>query len=103
MLSMESYKGSADSFMCTLVPESTSSHIQYTPGGLIYKPGGSNMQHVTTISFLLLTYAKYLSQSSMTVNCGNITVGPTALISQAKNQVFQIGLYVFLSTLNHSL
>ncbi|KAJ4777040.1 Endoglucanase [Rhynchospora pubera] len=87
VLSLESYKGSADSFMCTLVPESTSSHIQYTPGGLIYKPGGSNMQHVTSISFLLLAYAKYLSQSAMTVNCGNITVGPTTLISQAKKQV----------------
>ncbi|KAJ3690697.1 hypothetical protein LUZ61_019861 [Rhynchospora tenuis] len=87
VLSLESYKGSADSFMCTLVPESTSSHIQYTPGGLIYKPGGSNMQHVTSISFLLLAYAKYLSQSAMTVNCGNITVGPPTLISQAKKQV----------------
>ncbi|KAJ3692751.1 hypothetical protein LUZ60_011846 [Juncus effusus] len=87
ILALESYKGSADSFICTLIPESTSSHIEYTPGGLIYKPGGSNMQHVTTISFLLLTYAKYLLKSSHTVNCGNVSVGPASLILQAKKQV----------------
>ena len=84
---MQSYKESADSFICTLIPESSSPHIQYTPGGLIYKPGGSNMQHVTSISFLLLTYAKYLSKSSHTVNCGDISVGPDTLRLQAKKQV----------------
>ncbi|RWW12433.1 hypothetical protein GW17_00023896 [Ensete ventricosum] len=87
VLSLESYKEFADSFMCTLMPESSSSHIQYTPGGLLYKPGGSNMQHVTSISFLLLTYAKYLAKSSQTVNCGSIQVGPASLQLQAKKQV----------------
>ncbi|EEF49493.1 endo-1,4-beta-glucanase, putative [Ricinus communis] len=46
MYSLESYKASADSFMCTLVPESSSSHIEYTPGdnplGLSYMVGYSN-------------------------------------------------------------
>ncbi|MQL94017.1 hypothetical protein Taro_026669 [Colocasia esculenta] len=87
VMSLESYKESADSFMCTLIPESSSSHIQYTPGGLIYKPGGSNMQHVTTIAFLLLTYADYLARTSQTVNCGNVAVGPASLRRQAKQQV----------------
>ncbi|CAL9760497.1 unnamed protein product [Musa acuminata subsp. burmannicoides] len=87
VLSLESYKEFADSFMCTLIPESSSSHMQYTPGGLLYKPGGSNMQHVTSISFLLLTYAKYLSKSSQTVNCGSIQVGPASLQLQAKKQI----------------
>ncbi|XP_009383264.1 endoglucanase 23-like [Musa acuminata AAA Group] len=86
-LSLESYKEFADSFMCTLIPESSSSHIQFTPGGLIYRPGGSNMQHVTSISFLLLTYAKYLSKSSQTANCGSIQVDPSSLQLQAKKQV----------------
>ncbi|KAJ8459351.1 hypothetical protein OPV22_032277 [Ensete ventricosum] len=87
VLSLESYKEFADSFLCTLMPESSSSHIQYTPGGLLYKPGGSNMQHVTSISFLLLTYAKYLAKSSQTVNCGSIQVGPASLQLQAKKQI----------------
>uniref|UniRef100_A0ACD5XZW7 Uncharacterized protein n=1 Tax=Avena sativa TaxID=4498 RepID=A0ACD5XZW7_AVESA len=86
-LTMQSYKESADTFVCTLIPESSSPHIEYTPGGMIYKPGGSNMQHVTSISFLLLTYAKYLSKTSHTVNCGDISVGPDTLRLQAKKQV----------------
>ncbi|KAJ0968457.1 hypothetical protein J5N97_025374 [Dioscorea zingiberensis] len=85
--SLESYKASADSFMCTLVPESSSSHIRYTPGGLIYKPGGSNMQHVTSIAFLLLSYANYLAKTSQFVNCGSVSVGPASLRLQAKKQV----------------
>ncbi|KAH7836048.1 hypothetical protein Vadar_032291 [Vaccinium darrowii] len=85
--SLQSYKASADSFMCTLIPESDSSHIEYTPGGLIYKPGGSNLQHATTISFLLLAYANYLDRSSQPVSCGGVTVGPSRLRALAKTQV----------------
>lgn len=87
MYSLESYKASADSFMCTLIPESSSSHIEFTPGGLIYRPGGSNLQHATTISFLLLVYASYLSRTSQSVNCGNLFVSPDTLRQQAKKQV----------------
>ncbi|XP_071715810.1 endoglucanase 24-like [Rutidosis leptorrhynchoides] len=87
MYTLQSYKASADSFMCTLIPESSSSQIQYTPGGLIYRPGGSNLQHSTTITFLLLVYAKYLEQSSSSINCGNVMVGPTSLRELAKHQV----------------
>ncbi|KAK0582285.1 hypothetical protein LWI29_023730 [Acer saccharum] len=84
---LESYKASADSFMCTLIPESSASHIEYTPGGLIYKPGGSNLQHSTTISFLLLVYANYLAKTSQSVNCGSVFVTPNSLRLQAKKQV----------------
>ncbi|XP_047327872.1 endoglucanase 24-like [Impatiens glandulifera] len=87
LIPLQSYRSSADSFMCSLIPESDYSHVEYTPGGLIYKPGGSNMQHVTSISFLLLTYASYLDRSSQTVNCGSVSVGPARLRELAKRQV----------------
>jgi endoglucanase len=87
MYSLQSYKASADSFMCTLVPESSSSHIEYTPGGLIYRPGGSNLQHATSIAFISLVYANYLTRTSQAINCGNIYVTPTTLRQQAKRQV----------------
>ncbi|KAK8568062.1 hypothetical protein V6N13_106004 [Hibiscus sabdariffa] len=87
MYNLQSYKASADSFMCTLIPDSSSSHIDYTPGGLIYKPGGSNLQHATTISFLLLVYANYLDRTLQTVNCRNLVVSPLSLRTIAKKQV----------------
>ncbi|KAL9269072.1 Endoglucanase 24-like protein [Drosera capensis] len=87
MYSLQSYKASADSFMCTLIPESSSSHIEFSPGGLIYRPGGSNLQHATSIAFLLLTYANYLEKTAQTVNCGSLSVGPTPLRKIAQRQV----------------
>ncbi|XP_024989326.1 endoglucanase 24-like [Cynara cardunculus var. scolymus] len=85
---LDSYKTSADNFICTLIPESSSSsHIAYTPGGLIYREGEKNLQHSTSITFLLLVYAKYLKQSSGSINCGSVRVGPAKLRVMAKRQV----------------
>jgi hypothetical protein len=56
-------------------------------GGLIYKPGGSNMQRVTALSFLLLAYANYLSHSSQVVTCGTIPISAARLRQAAKRQV----------------
>ncbi|KAI5414228.1 hypothetical protein KIW84_058388 [Lathyrus oleraceus] len=77
--SFESYKTSVESFLCTLVPETSSLHIEYTPGGLIYRPGGSNLQHATSITFLGLVYANYLSHTSHTINYGNVQVSAQSL------------------------
>ncbi|KAF7841047.1 endoglucanase 24-like [Senna tora] len=89
MYSLASYRASAESFLCTLIPESPSSqsHIDYSPGGLIYRPGGSNLQHATSISFLQLVYANYLSRTSQSLTCGNLYVTPQTLRQQAKRQV----------------
>ncbi|GAB2291755.1 hypothetical protein Dimus_026008 [Dionaea muscipula] len=87
MYSLQTYKASADSFMCTLVPESSSLHIELSPGGLIYRPGGSNLQHATSITFLMLAYANYLDKTSQTFNCGTLSVGPASLRKLAQRQV----------------
>jgi hypothetical protein len=49
--------------------------------------GDSNMQYVTSTSFLLLAYAKYLTSAHRFVNCGGITVTPKRLRALAKRQV----------------
>lgn len=85
--SLQNYKGYADNFICSLLPESPSSQHQYTPGGLIYTDEGSNMQRVTAFSFLLLAYAKSLSHSSQNVQCGSVLITPDRLKSAAKRQV----------------
>lgn len=56
-------------------------------GGLLYKGSESNLQYVTTTSFLLLAYAKYLKTNGGTVSCGTSTITADTLISQAKRQV----------------
>lgn len=57
----------------------------------------SNMQYVTSTSFLLLTYAKYLTSAHMVANCGGTTITPKTLRSIAKKQVFRE--YIFCNYL----
>jgi hypothetical protein len=45
------------------------------------------MQYVTSTSFLLLTYAKYLTTSRTVVNCGGTIITPKSLRAIAKKQV----------------
>ncbi|KAF2325138.1 hypothetical protein GH714_023026 [Hevea brasiliensis] len=61
--SLHDYKGHADNFICSIIPGAPFSSAQYTPGGLLFKMSDSNMQYVTSTSFLLLTYAKYLTSA----------------------------------------
>ncbi|KAM0934620.1 putative cellulase [Dioscorea sansibarensis] len=58
------------------------------PADLYINPAGSNMQHVTSIAFLLLTYANYLEKTSQIVNCGSISVGPTSFAFKLKNREY---------------
>ncbi|BBH09317.1 glycosyl hydrolase 9B18 [Prunus dulcis] len=60
MYTLESYKASADSFMCTLIPDSSSSHIEYTPGGLIYKPGAAIYSIPTTLRQIAKKQVDYI-------------------------------------------
>ncbi|KAK1398829.1 hypothetical protein POM88_008692 [Heracleum sosnowskyi] len=80
--SLHDYKGQSDNFICSLIPQS-----QYTPGGLLFKMDDSNMQYVTSTSFLLVTYAKYLTTSQKVVNCGGSIVTPRKLRTLAKQQM----------------
>ncbi|XXG39456.1 hypothetical protein AAC387_Pa01g0412 [Persea americana] len=77
----------AERFMCSVLPNSPSATVRYTPGGLMYKLNGSNLQYVTSSTFLLTTYAKYLQSSDGTFKCGDLVVTRTLLREQAKKQV----------------
>ncbi|KAK4572040.1 hypothetical protein RGQ29_030449 [Quercus rubra] len=77
----------ADKFVCTVLPESPTVSVQYSPGGLLFKPGGSNLQHPTALSFLLVVYARYLSQGNRVIHCGGVVATPARLIQVARGQV----------------
>ncbi|CAA2974631.1 endoglucanase 1-like [Olea europaea var. sylvestris] len=83
----QQFKSHSDNYFCSLVPGSPSFQAQYTPGGLFYKASESNLQYVTTSTFLLLTYAKYLSTNKGVAHCGTSTVTADKLVAMAKKQV----------------
>ncbi|CAN1199604.1 Endoglucanase 9 [Linum perenne] len=85
----EQYKQQAENFMCKILPNSPYKTTQYTQGGLMYKLPQNNLQYVTSITFLLTTYAKYIKATKInyTFKCGNQVVNPNHLLSLAKRQV----------------
>ncbi|KAK3012205.1 hypothetical protein RJ639_012775 [Escallonia herrerae] len=86
-VSFEPFRQQAEDFMCRILPNSPSSSTQFTSGGLMYKLPDSNLQYVTSITFLLASYGKYMSATKHTFNCGNILVTPNTLRNLAKRQV----------------
>ncbi|GFY96405.1 glycosyl hydrolase 9B1 [Actinidia rufa] len=84
---LKSFQNNADDFICSILPGISHPQVQYSPGGLIFKAGGSNMQHVTSLSFLLLAYSNYLSHSNHIVPCGDRSASPALLKRLAKRQV----------------
>uniref|UniRef100_A0A803LWS8 Endoglucanase n=1 Tax=Chenopodium quinoa TaxID=63459 RepID=A0A803LWS8_CHEQI len=81
------YKAHADNFICSFIPGANDYQAQYTPGGLLFKQSDSNLQYVTTTSFLLLAYAKYLGKNGDITSCGSSIITSKKLISVARQQV----------------
>ncbi|KAH6759575.1 glycosyl hydrolase 9B1 [Perilla frutescens var. hirtella] len=84
---LKAFQRNADDFICSLLPGISHPQVQYSPGGLIFKAGGSNMQHVTSLSFLLLAYSNYLSHANHAVPCTHTSASPALLKRLAKRQV----------------
>ncbi|VVB09653.1 unnamed protein product [Arabis nemorensis] len=78
------YKDIAEKMMCSFFRKT---HMTYTPGGLLYKPSFTQLQNTVALSFLLLTYAGYLSKSSQQLHCGNVKIKPDYFRRIAKRQV----------------
>ncbi|XP_056162028.1 endoglucanase 3 isoform X3 [Syzygium oleosum] len=83
----DQFRQQAEDFMCRILPNSPSSTTQYTPGGLMFKLSESNLQYVTSITFLLATYSKYMASAKHTFSCGNMLITPSTLKYLAKKQV----------------
>ncbi|KAD2152072.1 hypothetical protein R6Q59_003972 [Mikania micrantha] len=81
------YKQHSDNYICSLIPGAPNSQARYTPGGLFYKQAETNLQYVTTSSFLLLTYAKYLASNGGQASCGASMLTSETLVVQAKKQI----------------
>ncbi|KAI3941477.1 hypothetical protein MKW98_022484 [Papaver atlanticum] len=81
------YRFNADRFVCSILPENPTS-VNYSKGGLIHKPAGSNMQNPAAISFITLVYAVHLDRAKQAVQCSDgTTVTPQRMVAIVKSQV----------------
>ncbi|KAF4354834.1 hypothetical protein F8388_018038, partial [Cannabis sativa] len=86
---LEKYKSDIESFVCAIMPGSSSQQIKTTPGGLLYIRDSSNLQYVTTSTMVLSIYANTLNSAHIggTVQCGSTKFSPSQITAFAKSQV----------------
>ncbi|CAM6084827.1 unnamed protein product [Calypogeia fissa] len=81
------YKDRADELVCATLPGLSSSRLRLTPGGIIHRKPGSNLQFATSSAFLFTVYSNYLRRTSSHVLCKNVAVSPRRLTEFARQQV----------------
>ncbi|KAL6502369.1 hypothetical protein OROHE_024647 [Orobanche hederae] len=91
---LSKYKNGVDSFVCALMPGSSSVQIKTTPdvigiaGGLLYTRDSSNLQYVTSASMILVVYSNILTQARTDgVQCGSVKFSASKIKTFAKSQV----------------
>ncbi|XP_071916835.1 endoglucanase-like [Coffea arabica] len=86
--SLANFKSGADSFVCALMPGSSSVQIKTTPGGLLYTRDSSNLQYATGATMVLLYYSNILTAAgSEGVQCGSVIFSPAKIQAFAKSQI----------------
>lgn len=115
----------ADTFICSVLPDSPTKTLQFSPGiyalskisdlqkiyitkkkqlfpslitagGVLLRPGVCNMQHVTAISFLVLAYARYLKKSEHVIRCNEKIITQKQLLGFSKRQA-RIYIYIYIA------
>ncbi|KAL5551848.1 hypothetical protein UlMin_002024 [Ulmus minor] len=85
---LEKYKSDIESFICAVMPGSSSVQIQTTPGGLLYTRDSSNLQYVSSSAMVLFIYSKTLNASHIDgVRCGSSNFSASQIRTFAKSQV----------------
>ncbi|TYI52668.1 hypothetical protein E1A91_D12G264100v1 [Gossypium mustelinum] len=85
---LSKYKTDVESFICALMPGSSSLQIQTTAGGLLYIRDSSNLQYVTSSCMVLSVYSKTLMTSNIDgIQCGSAHFSASQIKSFVKSQV----------------
>ncbi|KAK8559010.1 hypothetical protein V6N13_098609 [Hibiscus sabdariffa] len=84
---LKSYKDHADSYVCSVLPESPYFKVPKTPGGLIHLRDGANLQYVTGAAFLFTIYGDLLHRYDEKLQCCDKQFDATHLWDFAKQQM----------------
>ncbi|KAJ4839152.1 hypothetical protein Tsubulata_008318 [Turnera subulata] len=85
---LSKFKSDAESFVCALMPGSSTLQIRTTPGGLLFVRDASNLQYVTASTMLLFIYAKTLTTTHINgLQCGSTQFSTSQIRNFAKSQV----------------
>ncbi|KAL0394241.1 UNVERIFIED_CONTAM: Endoglucanase 16 [Sesamum latifolium] len=83
---LHTFKEQADSFVCSILPDSPYHQVYISPGGLLHLRDGANTQYVTGTSFLFSDYSDLLAKHKQVI-CGDKKFGSDRLMAFAKQQM----------------
>ncbi|KAB2019388.1 hypothetical protein ES319_D08G295600v1 [Gossypium barbadense] len=81
------FKDHADSYICSVLPQSPYFKVPKTPGGLIHLRDGANLQYVTGVSFLFSIYGDLLQRHNIKVKCDCQEFDASTILNFAKQQM----------------
>ncbi|XVF10516.1 hypothetical protein REPUB_Repub07fG0189700 [Reevesia pubescens] len=85
---LSKYKADVESFICALMPGSSSLQIKTTAGGLLYIRDAANLQYVTSSCMVLSVYSKTLKASHINgIQCGSAQFSASQIKAFVKLQV----------------
>ncbi|WVZ11563.1 hypothetical protein V8G54_016093 [Vigna mungo] len=85
---LSKFKSDAESFICSVMPESSSRQIKTTPGGLLFTRDSSNLQYTTSSTMVLFIFSRILNRNHINgINCGSAHFTPSQIRAFAKTQV----------------
>ncbi|KAI3468051.1 hypothetical protein Pfo_024714 [Paulownia fortunei] len=84
---LHTFKQQADSFVCSVLPDSPYHQVYISPGGLVHLRDGANAQYVTGTAFLFSVYSDLQAKHKQEVVCGNKKFGSPRLMAFAKQQM----------------
>ncbi|KAE9595362.1 hypothetical protein Lal_00031341 [Lupinus albus] len=80
------FKSQGEDYICSCAQKG-SRNVAKTPGGLLWFLPENNSQYVTSATFLMSVYAKYLSKKGSSLQCKGGSISPSDLKSLVKAQV----------------
>lgn len=89
------YKAQAEEFICSCAQKG-SQNVDKTPGGLFWFLQWNNVQYVSTATFAMSVYSKYLSAKDASLQCSGGPVSSSDLTSLVRFQVIHQTHYFFL-------
>ncbi|CAJ1973590.1 unnamed protein product [Sphenostylis stenocarpa] len=81
------FRNHAESFICSVLPDSPYHQITMSPGGYIHLRDGANSQYATSSAFLFCVYSDLLAKYNSKVVCGDKKFSSSHLLDFAKKQM----------------
>uniref|UniRef100_A0A803NFR4 cellulase n=1 Tax=Cannabis sativa TaxID=3483 RepID=A0A803NFR4_CANSA len=85
--SLVDFKKQADSYICSVLPQSPYHQVYLSPGGAVHMRDGANTQYITGTALLFSVYSDILARHNQKVQCDNMQFDSTQIWAFGRQQM----------------